>query len=200
MVLARCGGLSCQDIPGGGTTKSQVTPLKSKTVSEAVVFRIFLEITKLSKTLALSNLFEPKEVLQFKVFHNTILPILHGTAPWAGEDAILAHLRRLFRRTRRYHDIQGATGSCKRVWYWKAVHIVEKRGYFAGDTHFLPLALGASGMIMALEKGSTLTSTHFLNMVRNDQLAALKLRETPLRLNHSYESCFVGNFVSSNIE
>ena len=40
VVLARCGGLSCQDIPGG-------------------------------------------------------------------EDAILAHLRRLFRRTRRYHDIQG---------------------------------------------------------------------------------------------
>ena len=24
-----------------------------------------------------------------------------------GEEAVLAHLRRLFRRTRRYHDIQG---------------------------------------------------------------------------------------------
>lgn len=58
----------------------------------------------------------------------------------------------------------------------------------------------ASGMFIALEKGSTLTSTHFLNMMRNDQLAALKLRETPLRLSHSYESCFVGNFVSSKIE
>ena len=55
-------------------------------------------------------------------------------------------------------------------------------------------------MIMALEKGSTLTSTHFLNMVRNHQLAALKLRETPPRLNHSYERCFVGNFVPPKIE
>ena len=27
--------------------------------------------------------------------------------PAVGEEAVLAHLRRLFRRTRRYHDIQG---------------------------------------------------------------------------------------------
>ena len=37
VVLARCGGLSCQDMPGGGTTKSHL--LKTKTVSEAVVFQ-----------------------------------------------------------------------------------------------------------------------------------------------------------------
>ena len=104
---------------------------KTKTVA---VRRIFWMLRKLK----LCPMFLNKEVLHFKVFHNTILPILHGTALWVGEDAILAHLRRLFRRTRRYHDIQGATdtGSCNRFWYWKTVHIVEKRGY-AGEIHIL---------------------------------------------------------------
>ena len=67
-------------------------------------------------------------------------------------------------------------------------------------TFFCPWHLGHLGWLWLWRKDPLWQVHIFLNMVQNDQLAALKLRETPPRLNHSYDSCFFGNFVPSNIE